>query len=201
MKKIRLDFKYCAKGRFYRTLLVKEDINLVDLGCAILTAFNAAFEHCFYFQTKEHNYNPRVFMEEFVDDNDLLMNDYTLEVLGDKFEFCYDTGEGWVFTAKVYKKLVEQEILDEDADVFLIEGAGLGIYEDNISTLYNYFEGNLDPDSSEEFEDNSFPWNLDIKKYGDFDEAFNMEEEIQRFSSSYLIDRQTYRDGENEFFS
>ncbi len=43
MKKIRLDFKYCERGRFYRTLLVKENINLIDLGCAIVTAFNGAF--------------------------------------------------------------------------------------------------------------------------------------------------------------
>ena len=30
--KIRADFKYAAKGRFYRTFLVREDVNLGELG-------------------------------------------------------------------------------------------------------------------------------------------------------------------------
>ncbi len=194
MKKIRLDFKYCERGRFYRTLVVKEDINLVDLGCAIVTAFNGAFEHCFYFKTKDYFYNPKVFMDDSLWNNDLLMDDYTLEDLGERFEFCYDSGEGWDFIAKVYKKTVEPINLDDD--VFLIEGAGLGIFEDNIVTMYNYLKGRLDPNSSKEDEMNSLPWNLDMKKYGDFDEAFHLKEEIERFNESYLEDRQRYRDAD-----
>lgn len=192
MKKIRLDFKYCERGRFYRTLAVKEDINLVDLGCAILTAFNGAYEHCFYFKTKEYTYNPKAFMEDSIGGNDLLMDDYTLEALGDHFEFCYDTGEGWDFIAKVYKRPVEPE--NSEDEVFLLDGAGLGIFEDNISTLYNYLEGRLNPESSEEDGLNCIPWNLNMYKYGDFDEAFNLENEKFKFSISYLLDKKMYRE-------
>ena len=49
-KQIKITFDYSKPNRFYRTLLVKENINLVDLGCAIVTAFNGTFEHYFLFR-------------------------------------------------------------------------------------------------------------------------------------------------------
>ena len=61
-KKIRLNFKKCQGNRFYRTLLVKEDLNLFNLGCAIVTAFGGSFEHHFLFKTKEKNYCPKLYI-------------------------------------------------------------------------------------------------------------------------------------------
>lgn len=45
--KIRIDFKYGPKERFYRVILVKEDINLFNLGVGLGLALGAEFEHCF----------------------------------------------------------------------------------------------------------------------------------------------------------
>ena len=44
--KIRIDFKYGPKERFYRVILVKEDINLFNLGVGLGLALGAEFEHC-----------------------------------------------------------------------------------------------------------------------------------------------------------
>ena len=71
-KQVKLSFTNCELNRFYRTLLVKEDINLVDLGCAILTAFKGAYEHCFLFKANGINYNPLAFIVEIQMDDDVL---------------------------------------------------------------------------------------------------------------------------------
>ena len=72
-KQVKLSFTNCELNRFYRTLLVKEDINLVDLGCAILTAFKGAYEHCFLFKANGINYNPLAFIVEIQMDDDVLI--------------------------------------------------------------------------------------------------------------------------------
>ena len=43
--KIRADFKYAKKGRFYRTFLVREDIGLGELGELIVDIFGGTMEH------------------------------------------------------------------------------------------------------------------------------------------------------------
>ena len=47
--KIRADFKYAEKGRFYRVFLVKEDMPLGELGEFIVTIFGGTMEHYFLF--------------------------------------------------------------------------------------------------------------------------------------------------------
>ncbi|MGM9970523.1 MAG: hypothetical protein ACI35S_09040 [Anaeroplasma sp.] len=182
-KKVKLSFKYCSPKRFYRTLLVKEDTNLVDLGCAIVTAFKGTFEHFFLFNTKTKTYNPSVFLEDYRFENDVLMDDYKLSDLGNKFEFTYDTGDGWDFNGTVTDSNVE--VTKED--IILIDGAGQGIWEDNIHTLYAYLNGKIDPDSIDEDEENGYypPWNMNIEKYSDFDNAFDLEVEKELFSDLY----------------
>ena len=51
--KIRADFKYANKGRFYRTFLVREDIGLGELGEFIVDIFGGTMEHFFLYRTKE----------------------------------------------------------------------------------------------------------------------------------------------------
>lgn len=106
-KKVKLVFKHCEPNRFFRTFLVDENINLVDLGCAFVTALNGAYEHNFLFETKSKVYNPRAFMEYEAFDDDVLMDDYSLKDLGDRFEFTYDTGDGWDFKATVKETKIE----------------------------------------------------------------------------------------------
>lgn len=197
-KKIRLDFKYCERGRFYRTLLVKEDLNLVNLGCAIVVAFNGAFEHEFLFNIKGLSFLPKSFLEYHMSDDEY-MGDYNLEALGDSFNFTYDTGDGWDFKGKVYKRIVE---LDNEEEVVLIDGAGQGIWEDNIHSLDAYLNGEID-DEYNPYEDDAeytLPWNLECDCFSDFDNAFNLAEEQECFYGIYLSSISLYHDKEESSF-
>ena len=199
-KKVRIDFKYCEKGRFFRTFLIKEDLNLVDLGCAFVTALEGVFEHNFVFYTKDYTYNPRAFLEYDKFDNDLLMDDYNLSDLGDKFEFTYDTGDGWDFDCKVYTKTEE---INSDEEVILIDGAGQGIWEDNIHSLSEYFDGRLNPDGNNTEPDENgccLPWNMEIEKYSDFDN-YDLEEAKEFFYDMYVMERDKYKDDERRYFA
>ena len=198
-KKIKLSFKYCEKNRFYRTFLVDENLNLKDFGCALITAFNGAFEHNFMFKNKNNTFNPRVFMEEFIFENDVLMDDYKVADLGDKFEFIYDTGDGWEFDGKVYANTFERDYNEQE--IVLIDGAGQGIWEDNIRTLIAYFKGNLDGESLEINEDFGYfpPWNFSISKYSDFDN-YDLEDDKGDFYIRYRIDADEYKRNEAEYF-
>lgn len=198
--KVKLEFNHKEKDRFYRVLLVKKDLNLVNLGVGIVTAFNGTLEHNFLFTTKTRSYVPRVFMEEGPMNNDVLMDDYTINDLSKEFSFEYDTGEGYEFKSKIYAKTYT---LDSNEEILLIEGAGAGIFEDNISSLYAYLDGDIDKeDSTKELTDNGYvlPWNLNLEKFGDFDTMFNIAAEAIDFYDRYLFDLSEYKKGEAEYF-
>ena len=106
--KIRLDFKYGPKNRFYRVVLIKGNPDLFKLCVELGTAVGAAFEHCFLITCKrrEVHYVMAPFMEEPLDGYKYLRN-YHLNDLPDSFDFEYDTGDGWDFSCKRYKKIIE----------------------------------------------------------------------------------------------
>lgn len=178
-KKIKMEYRY-KKDRFNRIILVREDINLIELGCAMCTAVRAEFEHCFLFYKGKITFSPDVFIAEgWNNENEFPMKEHSLSDLGDKFSFCYDTGDNWMFDCKVYKREVE---LMDDRIAFLLDGTGQGIWEDNVWTLSRYLYGELDPECEED-EDNEiyFPWNVEIEKLSDFDTKFNIDEEKELF--------------------
>lgn len=193
-KKIKMEYQY-GKNRFYRTLLVREDINLIELGCAMCTAVRAEFEHCFLFLKGKTSFSPDVFLEEsWGDENEVPMKKYSLSDLGDKFSFWYDTGDDWLFNCKVYKK--ETKIVGASL-AYLVDGAGQGIWEDNAYTLDRYLNGELDPECDEEDEEKGiyFPWNFEIEKLSDFDTAFNIEEEKEMFDDMLNVNIEQYLEG------
>ena len=176
--KIKAEFADAPK-RLYRTLLVREDESLVNLGCILLTAFSAEFEHCFLFSKGRTEYVPSVFMDNSIPDC-VIMDDCTLKDLGEKFSFEYDTGECWDFNCKVYKKT---EVRSDIRYAKILDGKGIGIWEDNAYTLRSYLAGEIDPECDEPDELNGyyFPWNLHIEKFGDFDDPLDIEEEQEYF--------------------
>ena len=106
--------------------------------------------------------------------------DKTIKDLPERFIFEYDTGDGWDFECKIYKKEVTKEI-EDDEDIptgFVLDGKGMGIWEDNISSLYAYLNNEIDKDYNQEDEERSIykPWNFDINKYSEFDDPIDIEE-------------------------
>ena len=198
-KKVRLDFKYAEKGRFYRILLVPAKTKLNDLGCIFVEALHGTMEHSFCFETKDTNYDSASFLEDaFFNDDSVYMNFYSLEDLGAKFTFCYDSGDGWDFDCRVYKKSV---ILDTDDVAVILEGAGQGIWEDDIGTLYAYLSGKIPPDFDGEDEEQCIfkPWNIEIDKYSDFDAPLDIEKENEDLKELVTLTIEEYARNEKDF--
>ena len=181
--KIRADFKYANKGRFYRTFLVREDIGLGELGEFIVDIFGGTMEHFFLYRTKEKSYIPSSWIEQWNEFGSIRQEpfkDKTIKDLPEQFMFVYDTGDGWDFDCKIYKQIVVKTV-DDDEEIptgFVLEAKGMGIWEDNIGSLYAYLEGEIDKDYNEEDEDRGIykPWNFEIDKYSEFDDPIDIEE-------------------------
>ena len=181
--KIRADFKYANKGRFYRTFLVREDIGLGELGEFIVDIFGGTMEHFFLYRTKEKSYIPSSWIEQWNEFGSIRQEpfkDKTIKDLPEQFMFIYDTGDGWDFDCKIYKQIVVKTV-DDDEEIptgFVLEAKGMGIWEDNIGSLYAYLEGEIDKDYNEEDEDRGIykPWNFEIDKYSEFDDPIDIEE-------------------------
>jgi len=178
-KEIKVSFKY-KKSRLYRVLEVKKDITLLELGCVIVKAFGGMFEHFFLFKDNKNNYVPRSFIDDMAFDNDVPLVDYKMSDLPSKFEFDYDTGDGWDFIVEVKDDIIIKEEPAEEDDYelsisYVIKGKGQGIWEDNIGSLYAYFDGEVKDDEVNEEEGYYFPWNFDIERFSDFDKPIDLE--------------------------
>ena len=182
--KIKASF-ILAKNRLYRTFLVKPDIDLETLGCVICTGFRATYEHAFMFRVRKLSFVPEEWLDDYFD-HYRSMKDSTLEDLGPSFRLIYDTGDNWEFECKVYKRPVEY---DSDETAVIIDGAGAGIWEDNVWGFTRYLDGEIPPDTSEDLEEIDWymPWNLELEQIGDFDH-FDPAEEQERLMENLHAD-------------
>ena len=199
-KKIRLDYKFAEKGRFYRVVLVKEDMNLIELGCALVGAVGGTMEHLFIFDKKGVSYVPKSFNAYSPFEPDPVLDDYGMEVLGESFTLTYDMGDNWEFRCKVYKKV--HEIIDEDyePEVIILEGAGQGIWENTHYTLSRYLAGEIPADATEDHEmDLYFPWNYRNKTFGDFDKPLDLEYLNEVVISDYYMALDRYHELQEEY--
>ena len=179
--KLRVDFDEAEKGRFYRIVLVRHDIILEELGRLLVLALGGALEHSFIFRTETASYEPSVWVTSKKDTIYLKRKiyahcDHTIRELPSNFIFWYDTGDDWNFICKKYQKTVEKKSKE---DIIVLEGAGLGIWEDNKNTLIAYLEGEIKDDNcNEKNEKKGYykPWNMHIKKFSDFDKPINIKE-------------------------
>lgn len=198
-KTIKMEYHY-KKDRFNRTIMVRDDINLIELGCVMCTALRTEFEHCFLFLKGKRQYSPECFIENAIDDgiDEVPMKNYKLLDLGDKFQFWYDTGENWLFDCEVSKK--EKNVIGNEL-AYLIDGKGQGVWEDNVCSLRMYFDGEVDPESNEEDESKGLymPWNFENEKYSDFDTKFDLVEEKELFLSKIYGDIEMYLEQCHEY--
>ncbi len=188
-KKITVTFNE-EPTRLNRTLLVREDLDLFTLGVCILTTLKATYEHFFLFKDNVYIYNPEAFDDVcFV--NDVFMTNYHFNDLqldeNNSFTLIYDTGDGWEFNVKVDKKIEE---IQSRKLVFLLSGKGQGIFEDNISSLYDYLDGKVPPETTNEMEDQGIylPWNLSLKCFKDFDKKINVNKINKTLNEDVIAD-------------
>jgi len=197
-KKVKLEFDE-AKERLSRTLLIKENTNLVILGAIFCSALRTEFEHCFYFEKGKTHYSPDVFLAEGSMGmiKEVPMKKYKLKDMGMSFKFIYDTGENWEFNCKVSNKDVE---VNGKQPAYLIDGKGQGVWEDNKGTLMAYIVGEIDPESNINDEEKGFhlPWNFNNSKYGDFD-YYNKKEASELFDSQLIEDINDYLNNSHDY--
>jgi len=193
-----MDFKYGPKERFFRTILVKGNPDLLELGVILGTSLGATFEHCFLFRCKNRViYVMAPFMEEPMIGYKYLGN-YHLDDLPNTFSFEYDTGDGWDFNCKKYEEKIE---IKSKKNLLIFEGKGQGIWEDNIRSLAALFDGEIDEKYSEENEEKDIykPWNFTIEKYSDFDLPLDIEIINESLDEEFLINYNAVLAGENEY--
>jgi hypothetical protein len=153
-KKIRLDYTNCEKGRFYRILLVNENLPLSHFGCAVVAAFKGKLGHAFMFESEGSFY----VHEAYLGNGKLSIEDYSVRFLENRFRFIYDMGDSWEFIGEIYEETNE---IDSNEEVIMVDGAGQGIWEDNRYILDRYLRGEIAPDTLEDAEMGLFlPWNF-----------------------------------------
>ena len=155
-----------VKDRFYRVLLIKDDIDLFKLGVIIALSFNASFSHSFYIEDENDISYKKISSIEEKNDKEKCLLSYYYHDLSDSFKFFYCSGEGYAFNC------TKEGIIDypSDKEFILIEGKGQGIWEDDISALHALFDGKIKPrDKEKKKSPYKLPWNFDNKYFGDFD--------------------------------
>ncbi len=171
--RITLDFKENPL-KFNRTILVKGNPDLNKLATFFSFILGATFEHCHLIKTDNEHYVMACFMEEASFITQKYLGNYKLSDLPKNFIFEYDTGEGYEFDCEII------DVIDYDSRYsFILEDAhGQGIWEDNISSLYAYLDGDIDPEDTENDEEKGYylPWNFDNEKFGDFDNPLDIDE-------------------------
>lgn len=180
--KVRIEDKWNPK-RLYRVVLLKGNPRLSILGAVFGFIFEASFEHYFMFRTKKESFVANSWLYQFGDnENEKSISFTCFNDLDSEFEYEYDTGEGYEFKCKKYKSKIEvnRDELEEDyPDVIVIEGKGLGIFENNHMMLDDYLSGEISGDFSEKDcdEENYYemPYNLDMDKLSDFDRELDLE--------------------------
>ena len=198
-KKIRMDYKFAEEGRFYRVVLVREDMNLVELGCALVSAVGGTMLHLFTLDKKDVSYVPRSFNEYTPFEPNPELDNFGMDVLGESFTLVYDMGDNWEFKCKIYKKVYE--ITDEDCEheIIILEGAGQGIWEDNHYMLSRYLDGEIPADATQDEEMELFlPWNYDNETFGDFDKPLDLEDLNECVISDYYMALDHYHEMQDD---
>ena len=187
--------------RLYRTIDIRTDVTLDKLAEVILKLFRTyetpAYlffdtEHCFTTDTFVHM-NPRGdYLDALTNNPDLNdvwenkkpMNACRLSEMGDEFCFLYDVDEGYRFLCQACGEPVSE---DREDWVSVTDGKGAGIFEDDVYTLWTYFDGGLDPDMSEDDDEKEFymPENLELEKLSDFEKPLDLAEETEIAASAF----------------
>lgn len=165
--------------RLYRKLYVRSDISLYELGCVLVEAFYGTFSHYFYFEDEKRLYYPKCFLNELGEENAVLMSNHNLFDVTFPLKFFYDTGEGYEFniTQDGAEYFDTRYNVKDQTLAFFIDGKGLGIFEDDITTLRAYLDGEIDVNDDLETSDIfRLPWNMIMGKISEFDEPLKFVE-------------------------
>lgn len=170
-KKIKFEMVGFEKD-LYRDFLIREDVNLLELGVIFIDSVYGELEHLFCFKDKNRTYVTE--REDISSPNILYMSDHHLSGLDREFIFIYDYGEDWTFRCSIESKLHNKS---GNEFVYLLDGKGLGIFEDNKELFMKYMKNGLDDDDIEDI------WNLPVMESSELDE-YDVENEGYRLRNN-----------------
>lgn len=148
------------ENTLYRDFLIREDVNLLELGIILVDSVYGELNHLFCFRNKTRTFVTE--NQDMTSPNTLYMSDYHLNDLGNNFTFIYDYGEDWIFDCNVEDKTYHKPGNDF---VHILNGAGLAIFEDNRELFELYVGGELSLDEIDE----EMVWNTDIADFNNYD--------------------------------
>lgn len=172
-----------AEKRLNRVLQVRTDVDVLTLGYIILSSLEAEFtspyaieaqDACYVFDSAlEQDYMPYTGTKEWRSLRDYHFTDLTSQ-------FCvkyFDNEEPdmeWEFECKADKKTSR---LASDLYAFLMDGTGMGLWEEQKKNYFDYLAGKIDPNDAYAYTDNDvwIPSNLNIETFGETDSAFDLE--------------------------
>lgn len=179
--------------RLYRIFAIRSDVTLDRMAEVILKLFRTDEKPSYVFFDAERCYttdrlvymNPKGdYLQALTNNPDLgevwenktAMKDARVADLKEQFNFLYDVDDGYRFTCEACGEPFVEEREDE---VFVTEGKGAGLFEEDEYTLWSYIDGAVDPGMSEDNEEKGFymPENLELEKIGDFDRPLDLQEE------------------------
>lgn len=166
-RRLKIELRNYPK-RLNRVLLIREDLNMIEVGVIISNSLKCWMEHMFLFRKGKHAYLSEVMYEDCESEEMHKMSDYILKNFGDQFYYGYDPGENWDFKCTVLD-IVEKEGLQL---AYMEDAEGLGIWENNYTAFEAYIEGKIKPNSSKENLSKGYflPENLMISTYGEYDD-------------------------------
>lgn len=89
-QKLKLEFKYGPKGRFYRVVLVRKGLTLRTLGCYLVEALGGELEHMFLYKDKNNHYEDETWFGNFLFMHTRIKEfDYTKYTLDDLSQHFY----------------------------------------------------------------------------------------------------------------
>ena len=166
-KRIRIEM-YGFEKDFYRDLLIRENVNLLELGIIFIDSIYGTCEHLFCLKDNNRTYVTE--QEDISSPNMLYMSDHYLSDLENDFTFTYDYGEDWTFRCSIDNKSYNKP---GNEFVYLLDGKGLGIFEDNRYLFMQYMNDGINDEDVEEI------WNLPVMEASEIDE-YDIEMEDNR---------------------
>ncbi len=184
MKYKRIKFEMMGFEKdFYRDFLIREDVNLLELGIIFIDSVYGSLEHLFCIRDNNRTYVTE--QEDICSPNMLYMSDHSLSDLDNDFMFIYDYGEDWTFKCSIDNNPISKP---GNEFVYLLDGKGLGIFEDNRDLFIKYMNSGLNDEEAEDI------WNLPIMSASEIDE-YDVECEDYRIKNDVPFSIYEYIEG------
>lgn len=157
---------------FYRTILIRDDIDLLKLGALIGYSTGINLNKCFSIKSNEIKYVSKNHEEKNKLKNYKYLIDYNVSDLDESFDYEYENSYLNNFYCKKYKRKVNY---DSSKEFIILEGLGNFSSLEKVTNIIDYKNNKLDEYSKEELE---AYYEYELSKFSISNESIMMFEHI-----------------------